>query len=101
MLTDVELPRVITQNHGIAQEFVRLNAAPQRTLGGDPDRLGRFLRSIESQAFGVLLQGCVAAHLRPRFGSHFWVRGFAQSLLSAVDLIAVSGSPVESTGAHQ
>ena len=28
MLADVELPGIVTQNHGIAQEFVRLNAAP-------------------------------------------------------------------------
>ena len=33
---DVELPGVIAQHHGIAQEFVRLNAAPQSPLGGDP-----------------------------------------------------------------
>ena len=38
---DVELPGIVTQHDGIAQEFVRLNAAPQRALGGDPDRLGR------------------------------------------------------------
>ena len=26
--TDVELPGVITQNHGVTQKFMRLNAAP-------------------------------------------------------------------------
>jgi len=25
---DVELPGIVTQNHGIAQKFMRLNAAP-------------------------------------------------------------------------
>src|ERR1019366_4376607 len=47
---DVELPGIITQNHGIAQEFVRLNAAPQRTLGGDPDRLARGRPRVEGPA---------------------------------------------------
>ena len=36
MAADVELPGIITQNHGIAQEFVCLNATPQRPLAGDP-----------------------------------------------------------------
>ena len=48
-LTNRELPGIVTQHDGIAEEFVRLNAAPQRALGGDPDRLGRDLQRVEAQ----------------------------------------------------
>jgi hypothetical protein len=36
MPADVELPGIITQHDGLAQEFVRLNAAPQACWGGRP-----------------------------------------------------------------
>jgi len=32
VLTDVELPGIIADNHGVGQEAVRLDAAPQRSL---------------------------------------------------------------------
>jgi hypothetical protein len=44
---DVELPGIVTQNHGVAQKFVRMNAAPQCPFGGDPDRVGRDLQRVE------------------------------------------------------
>jgi len=47
--TDVELPGIVTQNHGVAQEFMRLNATPQRALGGDPDRVRADLQCVEAQ----------------------------------------------------
>jgi len=49
MPADVELPRIIAQDYGIAQEFVRLNAAPQRALGGDPDWIGRDFQRGEAE----------------------------------------------------
>ncbi len=35
VLTDVELTGVIADDHGVGEEAVRLDAAPQRPLGGD------------------------------------------------------------------
>ena len=41
MLSDLELPGVITQHDGIAQQLVRLDAAHNASLGGDPDGIRR------------------------------------------------------------
>src|SRR2546427_6370131 len=40
VLADVELTGVIADNHGVREEAVRLDAAPQRPLGGDHDGVG-------------------------------------------------------------
>ena len=40
VLTNRELPGIIAQHHGTAQELVRVDAAPDRALGGDLDRIG-------------------------------------------------------------
>ena len=40
MLTNRELPGIITQHHSIAQEVVRVDAAPDRSLSGDLNRIG-------------------------------------------------------------
>src|SRR6267142_6483093 len=45
VLTDVELPGIVADNHGVGQEAVRLDAAPQRSLGGDQHRIGVDLQS--------------------------------------------------------
>ena len=41
VLADLELPGIIAQHHGIAQEVVRVDAAPDRCLGGDLHRIRR------------------------------------------------------------
>jgi len=46
---DVKLPGVIAQNHRVAQKLMRLNAAPQRRFGGNPDRVGRDLQRGEAE----------------------------------------------------
>jgi hypothetical protein len=38
MLADGELAGVVTDNHHIAQQSMRLDAAPQRSFGGRPGR---------------------------------------------------------------
>jgi hypothetical protein len=40
MLADLELSGVVADDHALAQEAVVLNAAPQRTFGGDQHRVG-------------------------------------------------------------
>ena len=47
MSADVELPGIVTQHDGVAQKFVCLNAAPQSTLGGDPDRLSKTFNALK------------------------------------------------------
>ena len=39
MMSDIELPGIVAQHHRITQEPVRLDAAPQGSLGGDLDRV--------------------------------------------------------------
>ncbi len=53
MATDIELSSIIAQHHRIAEEFVRLNAAPYGTLGGDPNRVGRDAQSGEAKPVEV------------------------------------------------
>ena len=85
---DVELPGIVTQHDGIAEEFVRLNAAPQRTLGGDPDRLRRDLQCVEPQPVEMRLPGGLVAEPRLRFGLQKGDRGRREALVSH---IVVSG----------
>jgi len=56
VLTDVELPGIIADNHGVGQEAVRLDAAPQRSLGGDQHRIGVDLQSRDAELFKVAFQ---------------------------------------------
>ena len=49
VMSNVELPCVIAQHHGIAQELVRLDAAPQRGLDGDLNRIGRDVQLDEAE----------------------------------------------------
>ena len=65
---DVELPGVIAQHHGIAQKFVRLNAAPQRPFGGDPDRVGRDRQRGEAEPVEMRLPGGLVGEPCLRFG---------------------------------
>ena len=39
--TDVELAGIVADDHGILEEAMGFDAAPQRALGGDLDRIGR------------------------------------------------------------
>ena len=49
MAADAELPGIITQNHGIAQEFVCLNATPTTPPRWRPDRVRGDLQRVEAQ----------------------------------------------------
>ena len=55
MLADSELSSVVTDNHHITQQSVRLDAAPQRPFGGDADRVGRDLQPADAEAIKVRL----------------------------------------------
>src|SRR5271165_294582 len=46
---DVELPGIVAQDHRVAEELVRLNAAPQGALGGDPHGVGRDIQRGEAE----------------------------------------------------
>ncbi len=47
---DVELPGVVTDDDGVGQEAMRLDAAPQGALGGDHDRIGVDLESRDAES---------------------------------------------------
>ena len=40
-MSDIELAGIVAEDDAVAQEAMRLDAAPQRTLGGDARRIGR------------------------------------------------------------
>ena len=64
MLADSELAGVIADDHHIAQESVRLDAAPQRAFGGDANRVGSDLQSTDAKAIEMHLPGRLIGELR-------------------------------------
>ena len=65
--TDVELPGIVAQHHGIAQEFVRVDAAPDRSLGGDLHRIGRRGQCGEAEPVEMCRPGGLIGEDRLRF----------------------------------
>ena len=68
MLTDVELSGIIAQHHALAEEFVRLNAAPHGALGGNPHRIRRDVQAGEAQPAEVRQPGGLIGEAGLRFG---------------------------------
>jgi hypothetical protein len=66
--TDVELSSVIAQHHRLAEEFVRLNAAPDGALGGNPHRVGRDLQPSEAKPIEMRQPGGLIGEACLRFG---------------------------------
>ena len=70
MTADVELSSIIAQHHAVAEEFMRLNAAPHSALGGDPHRVGRDVergqaKSVEvRQPRGLIGEACCVSAVR-------------------------------------
>ena len=65
MLTDVELPGVVTDHHRVAQEPVCAHRTPQRSLGGDAHRVGRHLQTGQTELFKMIQPGSVIGKLAP------------------------------------
>jgi hypothetical protein len=57
MSADGELASIVADNHHIAQQPVRLHAAPQRAFGGDAERVGRDLQGADAEAVKVRQPG--------------------------------------------
>jgi len=98
---DVELPGVVAQNHGVAQEFVRLNAAPQRRFGGDPHWVRRDLQRGEAEP----LEKC---HPRGLIGEpRLWARrqkrdgGGRETMLAHIGIRRVIEHVIGMPGAEQ
>jgi hypothetical protein len=91
----------IAQNHGIAEKFVRLNAAPQCPFRGDPDRLGRNLQRVEAEPVEMCLPGGLVAEPCLRFGLQTGDRGRGQALVSHVVVSVVVEHVVSVAGAEQ
>ena len=47
--SDIELPGVVAEHDGIAQEPMRLNTSPQRTFGRDPYWIWRYRQRVEAE----------------------------------------------------
>ena len=59
VLADVELAGVVADDHGVGEEAVRLDAAPQRRLGGDQHRVWIDLEGRDAERFEVGVPGVV------------------------------------------
>ena len=65
---DVELSGVVAENHGLAQEFVRVDAAPRRALGDDPLRLRREAQRGQPEPVEMRLPGPMVVKSCRRLG---------------------------------
>ncbi len=61
---DIELTRVVAQHDGVTQEFVRLNAAPQRALGRDRNWIGRNVQRREAEPIEMRQPRCPISEAR-------------------------------------
>ena len=57
VVADIELAGVVADDHGVGQEAVRLDAAPQRPLGGDQDRIGSDLEGGDAEPVEMCAPG--------------------------------------------
>jgi hypothetical protein len=64
MPADGKLASVVTDDHHIAQQSVRLDAAPQRAFGGDAGRVGRDLQGADAKAVEMHPPGSLIGELR-------------------------------------
>jgi len=99
VLADVELTGIIADNHGVGQKAMRLDAAPQRPLGGDQHRIGIDPKRRDAELFKVcvpsLLIGEVAVGVFGQASEHMGgQRAFTHvgQRRSINDVIAVTGA---------
>src|SRR5271166_2209700 len=67
MVANVELPGIVTQHNRVAQEFMRLDTAPQGALGGDPNRVWRGAQRGETEQLKVFLPRALIGETGLRF----------------------------------
>ena len=101
VLADVELPGVIAQHHGVAQEFVRLNAAPQCALGGDLHRIGRDVQRGEAEPVEMRQPCLLISEACLRFGHQAGDQRRRQSMLSHIAVGCVVEHVIGMAGAQQ
>src|SRR5436309_5723212 len=59
MLANIELTGVVTDNHRVGQKAMRLDAAPQRSLGGNHDGIGIDPESHDAKPVEMRSPGCL------------------------------------------
>ena len=59
MLADIELTGIVADDHGVGEEAVRLDAAPQRRLGGEHHGVWIDLEGRDAELFEVGVPGVV------------------------------------------
>ena len=53
--SDVELAGIVAHDHGLGEQAMGLDAAPQRTFGGDRDRVGRDVEGCDAEPLQMAL----------------------------------------------
>ncbi len=49
VLADIELASIVADDHGVGHKAMGFDAAPQRSLGGDANRIGRDLEHRDAE----------------------------------------------------
>ena len=57
VLADIELTGIVADNHRVGQKAMRLDAAPQRPIGGDQHRIGVDPKRRDAELFKVCVPG--------------------------------------------
>src|ERR1700692_2310723 len=99
VLADIELTGVVADDHGVGEEAVRLDAAPQRRLGGDHHGVWIDLEGRDTERFEVGVPGVVtgkaAVGMLDQASDHMGgQRAFAHvgQRLGVNDVIVVAGA---------
>ena len=99
MPADVELSGIIAQHHAVAEEFVRLNAAPHGALGGDPHRVGRDVQPGEAEPVEMRQPGRLIGEAVSGFGRQAGDQRRGQGMLSHIAVGRVIEHVIGMTGA--
>ena len=57
MLADIELAGVVADDHGVGEQAMRLDAAPQSALGGDQHGIGMDLQGGDAEPLQMSVPG--------------------------------------------
>jgi hypothetical protein len=68
MLSDIELSGIIAEHDSVAEEFMRLDAAPQSALGGDAYWIGCHVQLGEAKPVKIRHPCGLISEACPRFG---------------------------------
>ena len=100
MPPDIELSGVITEHDAIAQEPVRLNAAPQSALGSDLNGIWRHFQPVEAKPVEMGQPGRPIGEARLGLGRQTGNQRGGQRMLAHVAISGVIEHVIGMTGAE-